>query len=230
MYEIMLGKQRIELHGWDAGARAWHGPDELKFSLAGCRHIVQKLQELPGSWYGKLQAKCPGEPSIRFSVSIHDLGDAGLGVVDLDGSPGGPSELILVAPFQRRARLRPELAFEFISYVRFLGGPETSGAELAMYEHVQKVLESATESITIVFSVETPHAVPELKLHRAEPAGKLVMSMIASMAEKDGLVKPARVTAPRRRGSLSKCSPGSLSATFARSDRSTSRVRWEYRA
>lgn len=103
----------IQLHGWDARLHAWHGPDELTFKLTGCRRILGKLRQLPGSWYGRLRAEVPGGVPLSFCASIHDLGDAGLASLDLDGSPHGPMEVLLVITAQRRSKIRPDLAFEF---------------------------------------------------------------------------------------------------------------------
>ncbi len=221
---------KINLHGWDSSAQDWHGPDELTFSLAGCANIVRKLRQLPGSWYGTLQEECAGELPVKFAASIQDLGDAGLGIVDLDGSPRGPAHIVLVVPSQRRVKLRPEFAFEFTSYAKFLSGAEAAGWELAIHNYIEKVLAGPADSGTAVFSIETPHAAPELKLHFAQSAGKLAMSMIASMADRDQVRTPRSLSEPKRRASRPAFAPGSLSAVYGRSDRSTSRGRLEYHA
>jgi hypothetical protein len=187
---------RIELHGWDASARAWHGPDELPLTLDGCRRILQNLRELPGSWYGRLRSRIPGEAPMSFTASIHDLGDAGLGVLDLEGSPGGPLQVLLVVPASRRARLRPELAFEFVSFLRFLEGAENLGTELAIHDYVQHVLEEPGPPATLIFSIETRVTLPEERLLLSQQAGKVAMSMIAWLPEKDGAPETLRGKRP----------------------------------
>ncbi|SPE34125.1 hypothetical protein SBA6_330020 [Candidatus Sulfopaludibacter sp. SbA6] len=177
---------RIELHGWDSDASAWYGPDELAFRPDGCRHLVRRLLELPGSWHGMLRSKVPGEPRLALRASFHDLADAGLGTIDLDGSPGGPLQIVLVVPASRRTRIRPELAFEFASFLRFLDGPEATGTELAIHDHIQRVLEQAAGAATLVFSIETRGILPEVRVHLSQQAEKLIMAMIACMAKKDG--------------------------------------------
>lgn len=132
-----------------------------------------------------LRSKVPGEPSFAFRASFHDLADAGLGTIDLDGSPGGPLQIILVVPVARRMRSRPELAFEFASFLRFLDGPEPSGAELAIHDHIERVLEQARGAATLVFSIETRSVVPEVRMHLSQQAEKLITAMIACMAQKD---------------------------------------------
>lgn len=178
---------RIELHGWDSDALAWYGPDELAFRPDGCRYLVRRLLELPGSWHGMLRSQVPGEPPLAFRASFHDLADAGLGTIDLDGSPGGPLHIVLVVPARRRTRIRPELAFEFASFLRFLDGPEATGTELAIHDHIQRVLEQAAGAATLVFSIETRSVLPEVRVHLSQQAEKLIMAMIACMAQKDGL-------------------------------------------
>ena len=175
----------VELHGWDSRAGAWHGPTELTFTLRGCGRILSQLRELPGSWYGKLRTEEPEEPPLGFHVSIHDLSDAGLALLDIEGSPGGPLEVILAIPAQRRTRIRPELAFEFVAFLGFLKGLENPGSEMAIHDYVQRVLGEAGEPRDLVFSIETRFFVPESRMLISEQAARLAMSMIAWMAEKD---------------------------------------------
>jgi hypothetical protein len=73
--------------------------------------ILRKLRPLATSWHGRLHAQMPGRLSLNFCASIHDLGDAGLAIIDLEGSPGGPLEVTLVVPTHRRARIRKDFAF-----------------------------------------------------------------------------------------------------------------------
>jgi len=176
---------QMEVYGWDSDAFAWFGPTQLSFRPAACRHMIRQLVEAAGSWHGLLRSRVPGEPSFDFRASFHDLGDAGLGTIDLDGSPGGPLEVLLVIPAARRARLRPELAFEFASFLRFLDGPETAGAELPIHDHVQRVLELPAGPATLVFSIETRSVLPEVRLHLSQQAEKLITAIAASMAPND---------------------------------------------
>ena len=182
-------RQPIELHGWDSQSRVWHGPTELAFSLAECRHIVRKLRNTPGAWYGRLREQEPGELPLVFCAWLHDLGDAGIGVVDLEGSPGGPLEVIAVIPGARIKKLRPEFAFEFVAFLRFLEGPESLGSELALHDYIEKILSTARGSKTIVFSIERRFGGQEIHVAMSRHVGKLIMSMIAWIDEKDSLPK-----------------------------------------
>jgi hypothetical protein len=185
----------IELHGWDARTQSWHGPDELACNLAPCRHILNQLRTLPGSWYGRLQSRRWSGLTLSFCASIHDLGDAGLAVIDMEGSPGGPLQIILAVPAQRLPEARTDLAFEFVSFVRFLEGHETVGSELAIHDYIQRVLDEAAGPRTLVFSIESRHVLPEYHIVLSEQAERLAISMIAWMAEKDA----ARAQDPRPR-------------------------------
>jgi len=181
---------RIELHGWDAHEHAWHGPDELTFSLDGCRRILQRMREVPGSWYGTARCQEPGEVPVEFCLSAHDLHDAGLAVVDIEASPGGPLHFVVVVPAQRRARVRPDFAFECVSFLRFLEGQPSQGSELAIHDHLHALLDRRSTGGTLVFSIGSHAAPPEAHRLILLQAERLAMSMIAWLGERDE--KPSR--------------------------------------
>ena len=118
---------------------------------------------------------------MRFCACVHDLGDAGLGMLDLEGSPGGPLQFILVAPARCRHKLRPDMAFEFSAFVRFLGGPESIGNELALHDHIESALQGSTNA-TLVFSVETQSLLPEVQILLAQQAERLTFGIVAALA------------------------------------------------
>jgi hypothetical protein len=134
----------------------------------------------------------PGQLSVDFWASIHDLGDAGLAVIDLEGSPGGPLEVILVVPAHRRARVRKDFAFEFAAFLRFLEGPESSGSELAIHDYIHRVLHETGAATNLVFSIETSFLEREVQILIAEQVERLAIGMIAWIAEKDAW-RPARI-------------------------------------
>jgi hypothetical protein len=104
---------------------------------------------------------------------------------------------VLVAPPVRRPKLRAELAFEFASYLRFLEGAQSSGRELALYEYIERVLTEPAGPNTLVFSIETRPMDPDVQFLISEQAERLVMSMVAWMAEKDAPGRPERATRAR---------------------------------
>lgn len=177
----------VDLHGWDALTRSWHGPDELCGSNAGKGRVLRALRRMPGSWHGKLREPVPGAVPLTFCASIHDLGDAGLLLIDMEGSPGGPLEVVAVIPAHRRARVRPEFAFEFASFVRFLEGPESSGSELAIHDYIERTLRETDPSRTLIFSIEARFEEPEIRLLVAPQVEAAALSMIAWMTEKEAL-------------------------------------------
>ncbi|MBZ5595153.1 MAG: hypothetical protein LAP39_23150 [Acidobacteriia bacterium] len=175
----------IALHGWDWRGQVWHGPDELEYAISGSREILRKLRPLASSWHGRLHAQMPGQMSLDFCASIHDLGDAGLAIIDLEGSPGGPLEVTLVVPAHRRTRVRKDFAFEFAAFLRFLEGPESSGSELAIHDYIHRVLSETDAATTLVFSIETCLVEREVQILIAEQVERLAISMVAWMTEKD---------------------------------------------
>jgi len=183
--ETTQREPRIELHGWDWRGQVWHGPDELTFALDGSREILRRLRLLASSWHGKLHAQMPGELSLDFCASIYDLSDAGLAILDLEGSPGGPLEITIVIPAHRRAGVRKDFAFEIAAFLRFLEGPESSGAELAIHDYIHRVLGETDPGTTLVFSIETCFIERELQILIAEQVERLAISMLIWMTEKD---------------------------------------------
>jgi len=163
----------------------WHGPDELAYDLSGSREMLRKLRPLASSWHGRLRAQMAGQLSLNFCASIHDLGDAGLAIIDLEGSPGGPLEVTLVVPAHRRARVRKDFAFEFAAFLRFLEGPESSGSELAIHDYIHRVLSETAAATTLVFSIEARFVESDVQILIAEQVERLAISMIAWMTEKD---------------------------------------------
>lgn len=179
-------KPNVHLYGWDCESQAWHGPNELKYTLQGSRRILQKLRNTPGSWYGKLSCSVPDEPPLNFHTIIHDLGDAGLAVIDMEDSPSGPLEVLAVIPKQRLARVRPDFAFEFLAYLRFLGGHSSFGSELTIHDCIQNTLETDKES-SLIFSINIGVIVPEVDIVLSKHIERLSMSMLQWLSEKDAV-------------------------------------------
>lgn len=186
MPETAEWEARVALHGWDWRGQAWHGPDELGDASSGVREVLCKLRPLASSWHGKLHGRMPGQPLLTFCASVYDLGDAGLAMLDLEGSPGGPLEITLAVPAHRRTRVRKDFAFEFAAFLRFLEGPESSGAEMAIHDYVHRVLSETDPATSLVFSIETRFVERDVQILIAEQVERLAISMLAWMAEKDG--------------------------------------------
>ena len=180
----MQSERYIELHGWDSRNQAWSGPDELSYSLKGGRRILDGLREGGGCWHGELRVKAPQVPPLTFYAQVYDLGDGCVATLDMEGSPGGPLEVVLVIPAERRSMVRPEMAFEFAAYLRFLEGPVSRGSEMAIFDRVERTLRETDARTTIVFSMETRFAGPEVHILTAQACERLAMAMVAWAGEK----------------------------------------------
>jgi len=60
-----------------------------------------------------------------------------------------------VIPAERRSRLRPEFAFEFLAFAGFLGSLGGGDAELEVSEGVTTALEESSVTDSLVFSIST---------------------------------------------------------------------------
>lgn len=145
-----------QLYGWDARLRFWHGPDELNTEMRnGTHRLADTLRRSPGnSWFGPVQCAVPGEPAARFFAVAQDLGDAAVATLYCNESKTGPAEIVAVLPAERRARLRPEFAFEFMAFANFLG---SAGAQVGLEIHnrLDAALAETAPSDSLVFSIGT---------------------------------------------------------------------------
>lgn len=106
------------------------------------------------SWFGPVSCSAPDEPSARFFVVAHALPDCAVATIYCEESKAGPAEIVAAIPAQRRARLRPEFAFEFLAFAGFLGSLG-GGAELEVGEALSAALAEAPASDSLVFSITT---------------------------------------------------------------------------
>jgi hypothetical protein len=106
------------------------------------------------SWFGPVTCTIPGEPSARFFVVVNDLSDCAVATIYCDESKTGPVEIVAVIPAERRSRLRPEFAFEFLAFAGFLRSLG-DGAECEVTEAIGAALAEAPISDSLVFSVTT---------------------------------------------------------------------------
>lgn len=146
---------QVHLYGWDARTESWNGPTGLDFSHRGSRHLVQALQAAPGgSWYGPVSCNLPGEAPARFFSLIHALGDCAVAMIYCNDSRTGPVEIVTVVPPELRARLRPDFAFEFVAFARFLGAVSEAGA-LTLHDLMESAIRGSEASEALVFSIGT---------------------------------------------------------------------------
>lgn len=145
----------IRLFGWDSRNETWHGPNELGHWSLPDRRLLESLRTAPAnSWYGPVRCCASGEPSAKFFALVHDLADCAVASIYCNESKAGPAEILAVVPAVRRVRLRPEFAFEFLSFARFLGALG-EGAELQVHEAIVAALAEDAASTAVVFSISS---------------------------------------------------------------------------
>jgi hypothetical protein len=183
---MMAGPQerRIQLYGWDAQRKTWHGPNELGAAPAGNHRLVEALKNAPAkSWYGPVHCTASGEPRSRFFAVAHALADCAMAMVYCGESKTGPAEIVLVIPAERRARLRPEFAFEFVAFAGFLGSLGSLGADLAVHDHIINALAESGREDSLVFSISTGLADSERDLMLSRCVEKLAVAMLEWMGD-----------------------------------------------
>ena len=149
-------ERRVQLYGWDSAHEAWHGPNEVDFTLRGAQRLLDNLRAAPGdSWYGPVNCcSAPGETEAGLFAVVHDVQDAALAALYCNESRTGPVELLVALPAESRGRLRPEFAFEFVAYARFIGALQES-AQLTVHDGMAAALDEAAPADSLVFSIST---------------------------------------------------------------------------
>ncbi len=167
----------VHLYGWDARSQLWHGPNELG-ECAPDKRLLQALRATPGSsWYGPVNCcGSSGSPGGRFFALMHDLSDCAMAALYCDESKAGPAEILVVIPADRRAHLREEFTFEFLSFARFLG-TLSAGAELQVHEGITAALASESGPTTCVFSISSGLLSDDLDLVVSHCAEKVASTL-----------------------------------------------------
>jgi hypothetical protein len=148
-------KPRIQWYGWDSETEIWHGPNEVSPADGLSRRLLKALRSTAGrSWYGPVNWTKAGEAPCRLFALVHDLTDCAIAALYCNESKVGPAEVLAVVPAQRRAQLRPDFAFEFVAYARFLHTVD-AGAELRVHEGIEGGIAEAREGDTLVFSMHS---------------------------------------------------------------------------
>ena len=143
----------IRLYGWDSRRENWHGPNALGCCAGPDARLLRSLRGVTGkSWYGGVTCGMPGEPATRFFAMVHDLSDCAIASIYCQESKVGPCEILAVIPAQRRAGLRDDFAFEFLSFASFLGSL-SPGAVLQVHDAIAAALAEPCDSSTLVFSI-----------------------------------------------------------------------------
>jgi len=69
-------------------------------------------------------------------------------------SKTGPAEVLVVVPAELRSSLRPDFAFEFLAFARFLGAVSESAA-MTVHDRIASAIEESFDSDSLVFSIGT---------------------------------------------------------------------------
>jgi hypothetical protein len=143
----------MQLYQWDSGSQTWSGPSALD-SIRVPRRLLASLLSAPGgSWYGRV--KCDAaEQTARFFVLMHALHDCVLALIYCDDSKSGPAEIVVAVPPQKRKAVRPDFAFELVSFARFLGGLDEGGA-LKVHDLISAAIADSQPDDALIFSIST---------------------------------------------------------------------------
>ena len=175
---------RIQLYGWDSRTESWNGPTGLSFSLRASRRLVQALRAAPGrSWYGPVNCNVPGEAPTRFFSLIHALCDCAVAMIYCNDSRTGPVEIVAVVPPELRARMRPDFAFEFVAFARFLGALSEEGA-LTVHDLIVAAILESPSSEALVFCISTGLWTSDLDHVLSCCVEKIALSMLEWVAER----------------------------------------------
>jgi hypothetical protein len=175
---------RIQLYGWDSRTETWNGPTGLSFSLRASRRLLRALQAAPGrSWYGPVNCGAPGEAPTRFFSLIHALSDCAVAMIYCNDSRSGPVEIVAVIPPNLHARLRPDFAFEFVAFARFLGALNEKGA-LTVHDLMAASIREAQLSEALIFSISTGLWPSDLDHVLSSCVEKIALSMLEWIAER----------------------------------------------
>jgi hypothetical protein len=148
-------EKTVQLYGWDLRSRTWHGPSELNSAGVRPHRLTAILKNAAGpSWFGPMTCTATGELAGRFFLVIHDLPDCALALIYCEESKAGPVEILAIVPAERRSRLRPEFAFEFLAFAGFLGSLG-DGAEFEVGEKIDNALAETSSADSLVFSIST---------------------------------------------------------------------------
>ena len=179
-----VAEGNIQLYGWDSRTESWNGPTGLSFSLRASRRLVQALRAAPGrSWYGPVNCNVPGEAPTRFFSLIHALCDCAVAMIYCNDSRTGPVEIVAVVPPELRARVRPDFAFEFVAFARFLGALSEEGA-LTVHDLIAAAIRESPSSEALVFCVSTGLWTSDLDHVLSCCVEKIALSMLEWVAER----------------------------------------------
>jgi len=98
-------------------------------------------------------------------------------------SRSGPVEIVAVIPPELRERMRPDFAFEFVAFGRFLGALSEGGA-LTVHDLMAAAIRGTPCSQALVFSISTGLWTSDLDHILSFCVEKVALSMLEWVAER----------------------------------------------
>lgn len=174
----------VQLYGWDARSLTWHGPNELSTGETPSTPMLEGLRSVHGhSWYGLVPCPSRRGPAAKFFTLVHETADCATAMIYCNDSKTGPAEILAVLPAERRAQLRPDFAFEFLSFARFLGSIHAE-SELRLHEAITAAIAETDDSHSLVFSLGTGLWPADHEHVLSECVEKIAATLLAWMAER----------------------------------------------
>lgn len=176
--------QRIQLFNWDSRTGTWSAA-ELSASTRPSRRLLEALRGMHnGSWYGPMNCCTSGEPSARFFTIVHNLGDCALAMIYCNESKTGPVEILSVLPSGFRLRVRPEFAFEYVAFARFLGAITEAGA-LELHDLIAAEIATPAAPDALIFSISTGLWTSDLDHVLSNCIEKVAISILLWLSEQN---------------------------------------------
>ncbi len=174
----------VQLYGWDSRSSTWHGPSEFRSGLRPSSRLLNSLRNAPGqSWYGPVNCGCTDEPATRFFAVIHAFPDCATAMIYCNESKTGPAEIVAALPAQCRSRLRPDFAFEFLSFASFLGSVD-NGSQVQVHEAITAALAETRDSDSVVISLGSGLWPSDREYVLSECVGKIAVTLLEWMEER----------------------------------------------
>lgn len=174
------GTPGIVVHGWDSTGWFSHDIQPEAYATAA---VLRRLKKAPAAFPRACRVR--GAPIFEFLTTVHDLVDAGLAIVHLDGAPIGA---LTVLPAHRRPRLRNEFAFGLVAHLCFLGGLINSESEFAIHEYIDRLLRTEQTS-TLVIIVEPSLGHSDASLALSAYLEELSIAMLQWLCAKDAVAE-----------------------------------------
>jgi hypothetical protein len=101
-------------------------------------------------------------------------------------SKTGPAEILAALPAERRTNLRPEFAFEFLAFARFLGSVD-AGAELKVHDAITAALAETRDCDSLVFSIGSGLWPSDLDHVLSQCVEKIAVTLLCWLREQDAI-------------------------------------------